>query len=118
MTKKSPTALAAAARRSGPRPDAGRAARAQGVAGQGVCHPQGEDILELDWDDAGQVDVVSLELGYGLIPMVDADGGGRLLNRIKGIRKKLSSEMGFLLPAIRIRDNLDNPPDTYKIVIK
>ena len=79
--------------------------------------PQGEDILELDWDDAGQVDVVSLELGYGLIPMVDADGGGRLLNRIKGIRKKLSSEMGFLLPAIRIRDNLDNPPDTYKIVI-
>ena len=79
--------------------------------------PQGEDILELDWDDAGQVDVVSLELGYGLIPMVDSDGGGRLLNRIKGIRKKLSSEMGFLLPAIRIRDNLDNPPDTYKIVI-
>lgn len=78
---------------------------------------QGEDILELDWDDAGQVDVVSLELGYGLIPMVDSDGGGRLLNRIKGIRKKLSSEMGFLLPAIRIRDNLDNPPDTYKIVI-
>ena len=48
---------------------------------------QGEDLLELDWDDASQVDVVSLELGYGLIPMVDADGGGRLLNRIKGIRK-------------------------------
>ena len=83
----------------------------------GEASPQGEDVLELDWDDAGQVDVVSLELGYGLIPMVDADGGGRLLNRIKGIRKKLSSEMGFLLPAIRIRDNLDNPPDTYKIVI-
>ena len=83
----------------------------------GSSPQQGEDLLELDWDDAGQVDVVSLELGYGLIPMVDADGGGRLLNRIKGIRKKLSSEMGFLLPAIRIRDNLDNPPDTYKIVI-
>ncbi len=83
----------------------------------GAAIQQGEDLLELDWDDAGQVDVVSLELGYGLIPMVDTDGGGRLLNRIKGIRKKLSSEMGFLLPAIRIRDNLDNPPDTYKIVI-
>lgn len=79
--------------------------------------PKGDDLLELDWDDASQVDVVSLELGYGLIPMVDSDGGGRLLNRIKGIRKKLSSEMGFLLPAIRIRDNLDNSPDAYKIVI-
>ena len=79
--------------------------------------PKSDDLLELDWDDASQVDVVSLELGYGLIPMVDSDGGGRLLNRIKGIRKKLSSEMGFLLPAIRIRDNLDNSPDAYKIVI-
>ena len=84
---------------------------------QSGAQGQAEDVLELDWDDAGQVDVVSLELGYGLIPMVDSDGGGRLLNRIKGIRKKLSSEMGFLLPAIRIRDNLDNAPDSYKIVI-
>lgn len=75
------------------------------------------DLLELGWDDAGQVDVISLELGYGLIPMVDADAGGRLLNRLKGIRKKLSAEMGFLLPSIRIRDNLDSPPDAYQIVI-
>ena len=75
------------------------------------------DLLELGWDDAGQVDVISLELGYGLIPMVDADAGGRLLNRLKGIRKKLSAEMGFLLPSIRIRDNLDSAPDAYHIVI-
>jgi flagellar biosynthesis protein FlhA len=75
------------------------------------------DLLELGWDDAGQVDVISLELGYGLIPMVDADAGGRLLNRLKGIRKKLSAEMGFLLPSIRIRDNLDSAPDAYQIVI-
>jgi flagellar biosynthesis protein FlhA len=75
------------------------------------------DLLELGWDDAGQVDVISLELGYGLIPMVDADAGGRLLNRLKGIRKKLSAEMGFLLPSIRIRDNLDSAPDAYQIVL-
>jgi flagellar biosynthesis protein FlhA len=75
------------------------------------------NLLELGWDDAGQVDVISLELGYGLIPMVDADTGGRLLNRLKGIRKKLSAEMGFLLPSIRIRDNLDSAPDAYQIVI-
>ena len=49
--------------------------------------------------------------------MVDEENGGRLLSRIKGIRKKLSAEMGFLLPAIRIRDNLDNAPDSYSIVI-
>ena len=49
--------------------------------------------------------------------MVDADTGGRLLNRLKGIRKKLSAEMGFLLPSIRIRDNLDSAPDAYQIVI-
>lgn len=75
------------------------------------------NLLELGWDDAGQVDVISLELGYGLIPMVDVDTGGRLLNRLKGIRKKLSAEMGFLLPSIRIRDNLDSAPDAYQIVI-
>ena len=79
--------------------------------------PEDPNLLELGWDDAGQVDVISLELGYGLIPMVDADTGGRLLNRLKGIRKKLSAEMGFLLPSIRIRDNLDSAPDTYQIVI-
>ena len=79
--------------------------------------PEDPNLLELGWDDAGQVDVISLELGYGLIPMVDADTGGRLLNRLKGIRKKLSAEMGFLLPSIRIRDNLDSAPDAYQIVI-
>ena len=79
--------------------------------------PTAKDPNEVDWDDAAQVDVVSLELGYGLIPMVDEANGGRLLNRIKGIRKKLSAEMGFLLPSIRIRDNLDNAPDSYSIII-
>ena len=83
----------------------------------GPAAAEDPNLLELGWDDAGQVDVISLELGYGLIPMVDADTGGRLLNRLKGIRKKLSAEMGFLLPSIRIRDNLDSAPDAYQIVI-
>ena len=84
---------------------------------QAASSEEDPNLLELGWDDAGQVDVISLELGYGLIPMVDADTGGRLLNRLKGIRKKLSAEMGFLLPSIRIRDNLDSAPDNYQIVI-
>ena len=66
--------------------------------------------LELDWDDAGQVDVISIELGYGLISLIDSEHNSSLLQRAKGIRKKMSSDLGFLLPTVRIRDNLDNPP--------
>jgi len=76
-----------------------------------------EEVLELDWDDAGQVDVISVELGYGLIPLIEEERHGRLLQRAKGIRKKLSGDFGFLLPTIRIRDNLDIPPHQYQLVI-
>jgi len=76
-----------------------------------------EEVLELDWDDAGQVDVISVELGYGLIPLIEEERHGRLLQRAKGIRKKMSGEFGFLLPTIRIRDNLDIPPHQYQLVI-
>jgi len=73
--------------------------------------------LELDWDDAGQVDVISIELGYGLISLIDSEHSSSLLQRAKGIRKKMSSDLGFLLPTVRIRDNLDNPPTQYRIVL-
>ena len=76
-----------------------------------------DEVLELDWDDAGQVDVISVELGYGLIPLIEEERHGRLLQRAKGIRKKMSGEFGFLLPTIRIRDNLDIPPHQYQLVI-
>ena len=78
-----------------------------------------KNVLEVDWDDAPQVDVIGIELGYGLIPLIESENDyeGRLLDRTKGIRKKLSSELGFLLPTIRIRDNLDQPPNTYRIVL-
>ena len=75
------------------------------------------ETLELDWDDANQVDVIGIQLGYGLIPLIEQGASGKLLQRIKGIRKKLSSDFGFLLPTIRIRDNLDIPPSDYKIVL-
>ena len=73
--------------------------------------------MELDWDDANQVDVIGIQLGYGLIPLIEQGATGKLLQRVKGIRKKLSSDFGFLLPTIRIRDNLDIPPSDYKIVL-
>ena len=61
---------------------------------------------ELNWDDVDQVDLVGLDIGYGLIPLVNPETGGQLLPRVKGVRKKLSAELGFLVQPIRIRDNL------------
>ena len=56
-----------------------------------------------------------MEIGYRLIPLVDKAQGGELLSRIKGVRKKLSQEFGFLVPAVHIRDNLDLDPNSYQI---
>jgi flagellar biosynthesis protein FlhA len=74
-----------------------------------------QEVKELDWDDVQQVDIIGLEVGYRLIPLVDKSQGGELLTRIKGVRKKLSQELGFLIPAVHIRDNLDFTPNTYNI---
>ncbi|MEQ3652773.1 MAG: flagellar biosynthesis protein FlhA [Glaciecola sp.] len=73
------------------------------------------EIKELDWDDVQQVDTIGLEVGYRLIPLVDKAQGGELLTRIKGVRKKLSQELGFLIPPVHIRDNLDFSPNAYSI---
>ncbi|MFL9591057.1 flagellar biosynthesis protein FlhA [Aeromonas schubertii] len=72
---------------------------------------------DLSWDDVMPVDVIGLEVGYQLIPLVDRSQGGELLTRIKGVRKKLSQELGFLVPAVHIRDNLDLAPNQYRITL-
>jgi len=72
---------------------------------------------ELGWDDVSPVDAIGLEVGYRLIPMVDKSQGGALLARLKGVRKKLSQELGFLIPAVHIRDNLDLPPTAYRMTL-
>lgn len=74
-----------------------------------------DDNSEIGWDDVQPVDVVGLEVGYRLIPMVDKAQGGELLGRIKGVRKKLSQDVGFLIPSVHIRDNLELSPNTYRI---
>ncbi len=70
---------------------------------------------ELSWDDVNPVDIISLEVGYRLIPLVDNTQGGVLLARIKGVRKKISQELGFLIPSVHVRDNLDLKPNQYRI---
>jgi len=72
---------------------------------------------ELSWDDVSSLDTIGLEVGYRLIPLVDQTQGGDLLSRIKGVRKKMSQEMGFLVDTVHIRDNLDLGPNIYRITI-
>lgn len=78
---------------------------------------ESNDLKELSWDDVMSVDAIGLEVGYRLIPMVDKAQGGQLMSRIKGVRKKLSQDLGFLIPPVHIRDNLDLAPNVYRIAL-
>jgi flagellar biosynthesis protein FlhA len=80
--------------------------------------PKPSDVVEVGWDDVLPVDVLGLEVGYRLIPLVDRVQDGELLRRIKGIRKKFAQEMGFLVPSVHIRDNLELRPSAYRITMK
>ncbi len=73
---------------------------------------------EASWQDIMPVDMLGLEVGYRLIPLVDKGQGGELLRRIKGIRKKFAQEVGFLAPPVHIRDNLELKPSAYRITLK
>lgn len=79
--------------------------------------PSGNFNPELSWDDVTTLDSIGLEVGYRLIPLVDVNQGGDLLSRIKGVRKKLSQDLGFLLDSVHIRDNLDLGPNVYRVII-
>jgi flagellar biosynthesis protein FlhA len=72
---------------------------------------------DLSWDDVQNVDILGLEVGYRLIPMVDQAQNGQLLDRVKGVRRKVSQELGFLVPPVHIRDNLDLKPNQYRIML-
>jgi flagellar biosynthesis protein FlhA len=85
-----------------------------------AVEPEPQEMPEqrdLGWEDVQPVDLIGLEVGYRLIPMVDRNQGGQLMNRIKGVRRKLSQELGFLIPSVHIRDNLDLTPNSYRISI-
>jgi flagellar biosynthesis protein FlhA len=73
------------------------------------------ETKELTWEDVRPVDLVGLEVGYRLVSLVDKRQSGDLLGRVRGVRRKLSQELGFLIPAVHIRDNLDLAPNVYRI---
>lgn len=64
------------------------------------------------------MDIIRLELGYGLLPLVQGDGNNKLTDQVKGLRRQLAEDMGYVLPAVRIQDNLQLPANTYIVRIK
>jgi flagellar biosynthesis protein FlhA len=70
---------------------------------------------ELSWEDVQPVDLLGLEVGYRLVPLVNKNQNGDMLARIRGVRRKLSQDLGFLVPAVHIRDNLDLGPNSYRL---
>jgi flagellar biosynthesis protein FlhA len=92
------------------------AARAKPAAPVPPAAPPAE-TRELTWDDVPPVDRLGLEVGYRLVPLVDSRPRGDLLARVRGVRRKLSQELGFLIPAVHIRDNLDLAPNAYRITL-
>jgi len=80
--------------------------------------PQNKPPAELTWDDIDAVEPLTIEVGYRLVPLVEKKTGGELLGRIKGVRKKLTQDLGFLVPPVHVRDNLELPPNNYRILIQ
>ena len=74
-------------------------------------------LPDLSWQDVDPVDLVGLDVGYRLIPLVDRNRDGALVSRIKGVRRKLTEELGFLVSPVHIRDNLDLGPNSYRITL-
>ena len=91
------------------------AAAAAKPAAAPVAPPPAPENRELSWEDVQPVDLVGLEVGYRLVPLVNKSQNGDLLARIRGVRRKLSQDLGFLVPSVHIRDNLDLAPNTYRI---
>jgi flagellar biosynthesis protein FlhA len=91
-----------------------RAASAVAIAAPKPA-PQAPETRELTWEDVRPIDLIGLEVGYRLVSLVDKRQSGDLLGRVRGVRRKLSQELGFLIPAVHIRDNLDLAPNIYRI---
>ncbi|HEY4082020.1 MAG TPA: flagellar biosynthesis protein FlhA [Burkholderiaceae bacterium] len=87
-------------------------------AAQSTASPLADANAEASWDDLVPVDVLGLEVGYRLITLVDKNRGGDLLSRIKGVRRKFAQEVGFLPPAVHIRDNLELRPSQYRLSLR
>jgi flagellar biosynthesis protein FlhA len=93
--------------------------RAQAAATAAAAPPApvvaSNEPRDLSWDDVHSADLIGLEVGFRLVSLVDKNNGGELLARIRGVRRKLSQELGFLVQAVHIRDNLELSPNAYRV---
>ncbi len=94
-----------------------KSAESESVAEDTAAGTETPEPVDLSWEDVTPVDIVGLQVGYRLISLVDKNQGGELLGRIKGVRKKLSQDLGFLVQPVHIRDNLDLDPNSYRITL-
>ncbi|AJJ22009.1 flagellar biosynthesis protein FlhA [Yersinia enterocolitica] len=90
----------------------------QPAAAEAPAMQDQQPATEATWSDVQLEDPLGMEVGYRLIPMVDFQQNGELLGRIRSIRKKFAQEMGYLPPVVHIRDNLELPPASYRILMK
>jgi flagellar biosynthesis protein FlhA len=91
-------------------------ATAEATPGNGLAAAP-SPLAELSWDEVRPVEPLSLEVGYKLIALVDKNQGGELLARLKGVRRKLTQDLGFLIPAVHVRDNLELAPGQYRVLV-
>ena len=95
-----------------------RVAAGGAAAAEAPPPPVAAESQEASWDDVALVDPLGLEVGYRLISLVDKSQNGELLGRIKSIRKKFAQDIGFLVPVVHIRDNLEIKPNAYVLKLK
>ncbi|MFL6587684.1 MAG: flagellar biosynthesis protein FlhA [Luteimonas sp.] len=99
--------------RGAPEAEAQAKRDAEAVAATAASSP----LAELSWDEIRPVEPLALEVGYKLIALVDKAQGGELLARLKGVRRKLTQDIGFLIPAVHVRDNLELAPGAYRVMV-
>ncbi len=75
------------------------------------------DLSQIGWDEVADTLQINLDIGYGLVPLVDERRGSQLMGRITGVRRQLSKELGFVVPQVRVRDDINLPPYAYRIVV-
>lgn len=75
------------------------------------------DPSRIGWDEVTEQMLVNLDIGYGLVPLVDERRGAPLMGRITGVRRQLSKELGFVVPQCRVRDDINLAPYTYRVVV-
>jgi len=79
--------------------------------------PEPTDLSKIGWDEVADSCHVMLDIGYGLVPLVDERKGSPLMGRITGVRRQLSKDLGFVVPQVRVRDDINLAPYTYRLII-